>query len=92
MFPACEDFLVDPHEMQGRPPLVGEETGGASGAPLTFELPHGGLSGICTLRTLFPYGGKSFAGRASGIGPTIDDRMEGRDRAMEKALEKVRAL
>lgn len=90
-FSACEDFLINIYEMPERPLLIGEETGGSTGAPLVITLPHEAVARICTLRALYPYSMKPFVGH--GILPdievksTINDCLKGIDVVMQKALD-----
>lgn len=89
-FSACEDFLINIYEMPGRPTLIGETTAGSTGAPLVIELPHKAVARICTLRALYPYSLKPFAGGINPdieIIPTLDDILQGNDPAKQKALE-----
>lgn len=92
-FSACEDFLINIYEMPDRPVLIGEETAGSTGAPLIVELPHDAVARICTIRPLFPYSMKPFAGQ--GIIPdievmlTLDDCLTGKDIAMQKAVDYI---
>lgn len=68
-YSACEDFLVGIYETNNRPILIGNETGGSTGAPLVISMPNGGYARICTLRIKFPYSKKLFIKR--GIVPDI---------------------
>lgn len=91
-FSASEDFLVNMYEVPGRPLLVGEATGGSTGAPLVlFNLPNETTARICTLRILFPYNMKPFVGK--GISPDIEikegleDYISGEDVVLNRALK-----
>jgi len=91
-FSACEDFLVNIYEVPNRPILIGEETGGSTGAPLVISnLPNKTLVRICTLRILFPYSLKPFVNE--GIHPDIivkenfEDFLLGKDKVLENALK-----
>ncbi len=90
-FSAAEDFLVNLYEIPDRPLLIGETTGGSTGAPLVVSLPHGASATICTVRALFPYSNKPFI--REGIHPdfeisqSIQDYLSGRDVVLAKALE-----
>lgn len=91
-FSACEDFLVNIYEVPGRPLLIGEATGGSTGAPLVlFHLPNKTTARICTLRILFPYSMKPFVGK--GISPDIEikegieDYISGEDVVLNRALQ-----
>lgn len=91
-FSACEDFLVNIYEVLGRPLLIGETTGGSTGAPLAlFNLPNETTARICTLRILYPYSMKLFVNK--GISPdieikeTIEDYINGEDVVLNRALQ-----
>ncbi|WP_165026691.1 S41 family peptidase [Dysgonomonas sp. ZJ279] len=90
-FSAAEDFLVNIYEVPNRPLLIGEPTGGSTGAPLMVPLPHGALARICSLRILFPYSGKPFVGK--GIQPDIitkqnvSDFLNGKDTVLDTAMK-----
>ncbi len=90
-YSAAEDFLMMLYEIPQRPILVGEETGGSTGAPLVVELTSDGYARICTRRQIFPVSGKRFAN--SGITPdfevhpTITDLLNKKDVVLDKALE-----
>ncbi len=93
-FSAAEDFLVNIYEVPNRPKLIGEETGGSSGAPLVIPgLPEGLGSRICTVRTCYPISGKRFVN--SGVKPdievkqTIEDYLNGRDVVLERAITEL---
>lgn len=77
--------------MPKRPILIGEETGGSTGAPLVITLPHGALARICTLRALYPYSMKPFVEHGVlpdiEVKPTIHDCLKGVDVVMQKALD-----
>ena len=90
-FSAAEDFLVNIYEVPGRPLLIGEETGGSSGAPLLIPGLPGDLGArVCTLRECFPISGKPFIN--TGIKPdievkqTIEDYLAGKDVVLERAV------
>lgn len=90
-YSAAEDFLVNMYEVPGRPMMIGEETGGSTGAPLVLFLPNGASARICTLRITYPYSGTPFVGK--GVLPdievkqTIEDYLAGRDVVLEKAFQ-----
>lgn len=90
-FSACEDFLVNIYDVPNRPLLIGESTGGSTGAPLLVPLPHDAMARLCTVRILYPYTMKPFVG--NGIKPdievkqSIDDYLNGYDIVMAKAKE-----
>ena len=92
-FSACEDFLINIYEMPDRPVLIGEETAGSTGAPLVIELPHEAMARICTLRPLFPYSMKPFAGKGIipdiEVVPTLEETLDGKDIVMNKALQYI---
>lgn len=94
-FSAAEDILVNIYELQGRPKLIGEETGGSSGAPLVIPgMPEGLSARICTLRICYPVSGKRFVN--SGIKPdieikqTIGEYLNGKDVVLEKAVTEIK--
>lgn len=91
-FSACEDFLVNIYELPHRPLLIGEKTGGSTGAPLLLSnLPNETRARVCTLRILFPYSMKQFVGM--GISPdieikeAIEDYINGEDVVLNRALQ-----
>jgi carboxyl-terminal processing protease len=91
-FSACEDFLVNIYEVPNRPLMIGDKTGGSSGAPLVLSnLPNETSARICTLRELFPYSMKPFVG--TGISPDIEikegieDYLSGEDVVLNRALQ-----
>lgn len=90
-FSACEDFLVNIYDVPNRPLLIGEATGGSTGAPLMVPLPHEAMARLCTVRILYPYTLKPFVGE--GIKPdievkqSIDDYLNGYDKVMARAKE-----
>lgn len=92
-FSACEDFLINIYEMPDRPVLIGEETAGSTGAPLVVELPHEAVARICTLRPLFPYSMKPFAGKGIipdiEVVPTLEEVLDGKDIVMDEALHYI---
>jgi C-terminal processing protease CtpA/Prc len=90
-FSAAEDFLVNIYEVPDRPKLIGEETGGSTGAPLVIPgLPGEINARICALRICYPISGKPFVNR--GVKPdievkqTIDDYLNGRDVVLDRAI------
>ena len=94
-FSAAEDFLVNIYEVPGRPILIGEETGGSSGAPLVIRGFPGGIGArICTLRECYPISGKPFVN--SGVKPdieikqTIEDYLIGKDVVLERAISELK--
>lgn len=86
---ACEDLLINLHELPDRITLIGETTGGSTGAPLVVDLPNGVVARICTLRPTFPYSGKPFfSGIVPDISvePSLKDIFNGYDVVKQKAL------
>jgi C-terminal processing protease CtpA/Prc len=86
---AAEDFAVAFDAIR-RGTLLGEPTGGSTGQPLVFQLPGGGSARICTKDDTYP------DGRAiEGVGvlpqvkvsPTVSDIRQGKDAALDRALE-----
>jgi C-terminal processing protease CtpA/Prc len=91
-FSAAEDFLVNIYEVPNRPLMIGDKTGGSSGAPLVLSnLPNETMVRLCTLRELFPYSMKPFVGM--GISPDIevtediDDYISGEDVVLKRAVQ-----
>ena len=88
-FSAAEDFVVAFSYMH-RGKLIGQTTGGSTGAPILFNLPGGGTARVCSKDDSFP-DGKIFVG--VGIIPdifinkTISDLYNNNDAALMKALE-----
>ena len=70
--------------------LVGETTGGSTGQPLTFKLPGGGAGKISTMEDSYP-DGRVFEGVGVPpqvkVSPTVSDIRQGRDAALERAIE-----
>ena len=64
---AAEDFLIYASQLPHFK-TMGENTGGTTGQPITFELPGGGSFRICTKRDTYP-DGREFVG--TGIVPAI---------------------
>ena len=94
-FSAAEDFLVNIYEAPGRPELIGEETGGSSGAPLFFKgLPDGGSVRICTVRICYPISENRFVN--CGVKPdievkqTIADYLKGKDVVLDRAIQELK--
>lgn len=86
---AAEDFLV---YLDGQPHItrIGQKTYGSTGQPLMLELPGGGSARICTKKDVFP-DGREFVGYGIipqiEVAPTVEDFIQTRDRALEKAVE-----
>jgi C-terminal processing protease CtpA/Prc len=91
-FSAAEDFVVAFDAMH-RGTLVGETTAGSTGQPLMFKLPGGGSARICTKDDSYPDGrvfeGVGFPPQVE-VSPTVSDIQEGRDAALERAIEMLR--
>ncbi len=85
---SCETLALLLHEAGGR--LIGERTGGASGAPVTVELPMSKATVTLPARAMYDPHGDPIEGR--GVAPddeVTDDRAAiaaGRDRALEAAI------
>jgi C-terminal processing protease CtpA/Prc len=85
---SCETLALLLHEAGGR--LIGERTGGASGAPVTVELPMSKATVTLPARAMYDPRGDPIEGR--GVAPddeVADDRAAiaaGRDRALEAAI------
>ena len=80
--------------MPNRPKLIGEETGGSTGAPLVVRgLPGEGIARICALRICYPISEKRFVN--SGIKPdievkqTIGDYLHNKDVVLERATKEI---
>ncbi|MFC2164303.1 S41 family peptidase [Acidobacteriota bacterium] len=88
---AAEDFVV-PLDYSNRALLIGSRTAGTTGNPLTVTLPGGGIFRVCTKRDSYP-DGKEFVGIGIDpdivVEPTQLDIFEGRDPALEKAVEVI---
>lgn len=84
---SCETLALLLHEAGGR--LIGERTGGASGAPVTVELPMSKATVTLPARAMYDPHGEPIEGH--GVAPddeVTDDRAAiaaGRDRALEAA-------
>lgn len=90
-FSACEDFLVNIYELKDRPLLIGEETGGSTGAPLVLNnLPNETSVRICTVRILFPYSNKPFLSK--GISPDIVIKEDIKDFIKDEDIVLQRAI
>lgn len=91
-FSAAEDFVVAFDAMH-RGTLVGETTGGSTGQPLIFKLPGGGFARICTKDDSYP-DGRVFEGVGVPpqikVAPTVADIRQGRDAALERAIEMLK--
>lgn len=88
---AAEDFVV-PLDYSNRALLIGSKTAGTTGNPLMVTLPGGGVFRVCTKRDSYP-DGKEFVGIGIDpdivVEPTQLDIYEGRDPALEKAVEVI---
>lgn len=90
---ASEDFLVAA-DNQKHFIKIGEPTFGSTGQPIHFDLPNGGEARVCTKKDTYP-NGREFVG--VGIVPdievkqTIDDFLNGKDVALEKALKYLKS-
>ncbi len=92
-FSAAEDFLV---AIEAIPQIttIGRPSGGSTGQPLSLELPGGGRANICTKRDTYP-DGRDFVGIGITPGifvePTVEDFQQGRDPALDRAIELLRS-
>jgi C-terminal processing protease CtpA/Prc len=88
-FSAAEDFVVAFDAMR-RGTLVGETTAGSTGNGLRFKLPGGGSASICTKDNAYP-DGRVFEGVGIPphvkVSPSVSDIRQGRDAALERAIE-----
>ena len=91
-YSAAEDFVVAFDAMH-RGTLVGETTGGSTGQPFMFKLPGGGGGRICTKDDTYP-DGRVFEGIGVPpqvkVSPSVSDIRQGRDAALERAIEILR--
>ncbi len=88
---AAEDFIVA-LDYSNRALLIGSRTAGTTGNPLIVPLPGGGFFSVCTKRDSYP-DGREFVGIGIdpdiGVEPTQLDLLQGRDLALEKAIEAI---
>jgi carboxyl-terminal processing protease len=86
---AAEDFLIMLDGLGERAITVGQRSFASTGQPMPFSLPGGGQARICTKKDTYP-DGRVFVGTgikpAVEINPTLDDYMQHKDRALEKAV------
>ncbi len=86
---AAEDFLIYA-DNQKHMTKIGEPSFGSTGQPFQFRLPGGGSARVCTKQDTYP-DGREFVG--VGIQPdilvkkTVQDFLEEKDPALEKAIE-----
>lgn len=92
-FSAGEDMAAA-FRLARRGTIVGSATGGSTGQPYAFALPGGGRARICVKRDLYP-DGTSFVGTGvlpdRSVLPTVTDIRDGRDRAMDLAVDVIRS-
>lgn len=85
---SCEALALLLRAMGAR--LVGERTGGSSGAPFTFTLPRSGARVTVSAWAMFDREGRPIEGLGVApdetFAPTIADISAGRDTALERAL------
>jgi len=89
---AAEDFMVfaksQPHMVQ-----IGEPTFGSTGQPVHFELPGGLSARVSAKRDTLP-DGTDFVGTGVipdiAVSPDLDDVLNNRDPALDRAIENVR--
>lgn len=95
-FSAAEDFLINLYEIPGRPLLMGQATGGSTGAPLFFYFLKDASVRICSVRMTYPYSGKPFVGEGIKpditVYPVVSDLIKGGDYILEVALNKMKTL
>ena len=86
---AAEDFVV-PLKYAKRATIIGEQTAGSTGNPVTFILPGGYLFRVCSLVATFP-DGEEFVGKGIKpditLKPTQKDIFDQRDVVLVKAME-----
>lgn len=91
---AAEDFLIF-LDGQERIIRIGQTTNGSTGQPMSVELVKGIWASICAIANYYP-NGEEFVG--VGIKPhvevieTLQDRMDGEDKTLETAIDKLRNL
>ncbi|WP_109123589.1 S41 family peptidase [Dyella sp. C11] len=87
-YSAAEDFVAAFDSIK-RGTLVGEATGGSTGAPLEFNLPGGGSARVCAKHDAAP-DGREFVGKGMApaivVAPTVADIRAGRDPVLERAV------
>lgn len=87
-YSAAEDFVVAFDSMK-RGALIGETTGGSTGAPLMFDLPGGGSARVCAKHDSYA-DGREFVGKGIApqitVAPTVDDVRAGRDPVILRAV------
>lgn len=85
---AAEDFLISA-DGQKHFTKIGERSYGSTGQPLMLDLPGGGAR-ICTKKDTYP-DGREFVGVGVipdiEVMPTVNDFINGKDPALEKALQ-----
>lgn len=92
-YSSAEHFVAGIRTMK-RGTIVGETTGGSISNPMVFKLPGGGMTLIGSKDDYYP-DGELFNGTGIkpdvAVSPTIADIRAGRDRALEKAVEMLKA-
>ena len=91
-FSAAENFVVVFNAMH-RGTLVGETTPGSTGDSLIFKIPGGGAARIMTEDIEYPetpvFEGVGIAPQVK-VAPSVSDIRQGRDAALERALEMLK--
>ena len=92
-YSSAEQFVTGIRILK-RGTVVGEPTGGSVSNPVVFQLPGGGMAFIGSKDDYYP-DGRLFNGVGIlpdvPVSPTISDIRAGQDRALEKAMEMLRA-
>lgn len=93
-FSAAEDFLINLYEIPDRPLLMGQATGGSTGAPLFFYFLKDVSARICSVRMTYPYSGKPFVGEGIKpditVYPVVSDLIKGDDHVLDVAIDKMK--
>jgi C-terminal processing protease CtpA/Prc len=88
-FSAAENFVVV-FDVMHRGTLIGETTPGTTGDSVIFKLPGGGSARIMMADVEYP-DGRAFEGVGVPpqvkVSPTVSDIQQGRDAALERAIE-----
>ena len=90
-FSAGEDFVMS-FDILKRGILVGQQTGGSTGMPMSFALPGGGSARICVKWDRYP-DGRELVGRGItptiALAPSVADIRQGKDPVLERARREL---